>query len=58
MTNAEIKKLIKDAESKVGTQHALVMSKAGMILALKELLWWRSEGHKTMSLREWLKKGE
>jgi hypothetical protein len=32
------------------------MPKEGMILTLKELLWWRQEGYKTISLKDWLKK--
>jgi len=52
MTDDQIEKMVVDIESKVGTVYAVYASKTILIEALKELQWYRSEGYKKISLKE------
>jgi len=52
MTDDQIEKMIVDIESKVGTVYAVYASKTILVEALKELQWYRSEGYKKISLKE------
>ena len=52
MTDDQIEKMVVDIESKVGTVYAVYASKTVLLEALKELQWFRSEGYKKISLKE------